>query len=54
MKTYVYRDNKNKGAVIAVITAESIISADAQYIAITGNDPAKQPHVGCEIKSSGI
>lgn len=49
MKTFIYKDYKQKGKVIFQCQAEGILEADKKYEEATGKDPEKQCHVGCEI-----
>ena len=49
MKTFIYRDNKNKGKVLLQVEADSITIADKVFWEQIGYDVTKNPHVGCEV-----
>jgi hypothetical protein len=51
VKTYIYRDHSQNSKVIFETQAEGISTADVSYKNATGKDPAKQPYVGCEVKT---
>lgn len=51
MITFIYHDNKDKGKVLLQVEAESILLADKVFWEQLGYDPARNPHVGCEVKS---
>ncbi len=50
MAHYTYRDkNTTPPTLVFECDAPDILEADMLYQKATGKDPAKQPHVGCEI-----
>ncbi len=49
-KKYIFRDNRqHPPLVIFECVSDDILGADEQYKVATGNDPEKQPYIGCEI-----
>ena len=48
---FVYVDNSNypPAKVIFEYVADSILEADKAYEDVTGQDPVKQSHIGCQI-----
>ncbi|MDP2676357.1 MAG: hypothetical protein Q8O83_01590 [bacterium] len=50
IKKFIYRDNSRGGVVVFKCEAEGILEADAMYIEAVGNDPKKEPHIGCSIE----
>jgi hypothetical protein len=48
---FTYRDNStDEHRIIFECMTDSIVDADELYKKATGNDPIKQPHVGCSIE----
>jgi hypothetical protein len=50
LRKFTYRDNSAGGKTVFECVAGDILEADRLYQEKTGNNPAKQNHIGCSVE----